>query len=244
MSREQFPVNHPEAWPTELREQLEKDRKLFLNWENSPGSVGAPACDNAMYALRNMLDSYALTGWHCTRLTDAEIRHIKHRGMQLPDDAMLGRRIAMLEGACEIPRDIAQRLVARNQADDSNRVSKLWFCFFPPHLAGESAVSRFFRNWGGEALYNSHERDPETSPIIRRIGTPCIVEADVPTASASSRFNYDYNEEEPCGLATQILEISKSVERTHVVFNNNFEDQEQSNARTLMQIPGQGAVAP
>jgi hypothetical protein len=28
MSREQFPVNHPEAWPTEMREQLEKDRAL------------------------------------------------------------------------------------------------------------------------------------------------------------------------------------------------------------------------
>jgi hypothetical protein len=27
MLHEQFPVNHPETWPTELREQLEKDRK-------------------------------------------------------------------------------------------------------------------------------------------------------------------------------------------------------------------------
>lgn len=27
MLHEQFPVNHPEAWPTELREQLEKNRK-------------------------------------------------------------------------------------------------------------------------------------------------------------------------------------------------------------------------
>ncbi len=183
MSREQFPVNHPEAWPTELRQQLEKYRKLLLDWEISPGSVSAPVYDNAMYALRNMLDSYAVTGWHCTRLTDAEIRHIQHRGMQLPDGAMLGRRIAMLEGTGEIPRDIALRLAAKNQADDSNRANKLWFCLFPPRLAGESGVSRFFRNWGGEALYNSHERDPETSPIIRRIGTPCIVEADVPIAS-------------------------------------------------------------
>jgi uncharacterized protein YecE (DUF72 family) len=63
-------------------------------------------------------------------------------------------------------------------------------------------------------------------------------------ASASSRFNYDYNEEELGGLAAQVLKISKSVERTHVVFNNNFEDQGQRNARTLMPILGQDAVGP
>jgi uncharacterized protein YecE (DUF72 family) len=61
--------------------------------------------------------------------------------------------------------------------------------------------------------------------------------------SASARFNYDYDEAELGGLAAQISQIAKSVERTHVVFNNNFEDQGQRNARTLMQIFGQSAVA-
>lgn len=30
---------------------------------------------------------------------------------------------------------------------------------------------------------NSHEDDPVTSPILRAIGTPCLIEADVPVAS-------------------------------------------------------------
>src|SRR5713226_6661167 len=42
---------------------------------------------------------------------------------------------------------------------------------------------RFFRHWGGEALYSSYESDPITSSAIRVIGTPCIVEADIPIAS-------------------------------------------------------------
>lgn len=63
-------------------------------------------------------------------------------------------------------------------------------------------------------------------------------------ASASSRFNYDYNEQELGELAGSILKIAKSVERTHVVFNNNFEDQGQRNARTLMGILGAAAVLP
>ncbi|SAL50342.1 hypothetical protein AWB64_05321 [Caballeronia sordidicola] len=45
-------------------------------------------------------------------------------------------------------------------------------------------------------------------------------------AAASERFNYDYNEEELGVLASQILEISKTVVRTHVVFKNNFEDRD------------------
>jgi hypothetical protein len=41
-----------------------------------------------------------------------------------------------------------------------------------------------------------------------------------------------------------ILQIAKQVERTHVIFNNNFEDQGQRNARTLMGILGRDATQP
>ena len=64
----------------------------------------------------------------------------------------------------------------------------LWFCFFEPKIAGEDGIERFFRSWGGEALYNSHERDPETGPVLKRIGTPCIVEAEVPISSLSKSW--------------------------------------------------------
>ncbi|SAL67262.1 hypothetical protein AWB69_07695 [Caballeronia udeis] len=55
---------------------------------------------------------------------------------------------------------------------------------------------------------------------------------DAPAASA--RFNDDYTDNELGELSTRIIEISKHVGRTHVVFNNNFEDQGQRNARSLM----------
>ncbi|NUX59516.1 DUF72 domain-containing protein [Paraburkholderia youngii] len=56
--------------------------------------------------------------------------------------------------------------------------------------------------------------------------------------------NYDYNDEELGSLAEQIIEIAKLVERTHVVFNNNWKDQGQRNAKTLMQILGGYAIQP
>ena len=53
------------------------------------------------------------------------------------------------------------------------------------------------------------------------------------SVASSQRFNYDYNDDELAGLATQIYEISQAVAQTHVVFNNNYEDQGQRNARTM-----------
>jgi uncharacterized protein YecE (DUF72 family) len=62
--------------------------------------------------------------------------------------------------------------------------------------------------------------------------------------AASDRFNYDYSDEELGELAGKIREIAGHVSRTHVIFNNNFEDQGQRNARTLMDILGASAISP
>jgi hypothetical protein len=65
----------------------------------------------------------------------------------------------------------------------------LWFCFFEPFLAGEHGIGRLFRSWGGEALYNSHESDPITGPVLRKLGVPCVIKANVPiTNLKESKF--------------------------------------------------------
>ena len=101
-------------------------------------------------------------------------------GMHLPNAEMLGHRIDDLVRRGLVAPHIARRLKSENQADKSYRAGRIWFCFFPPRNADEDGINRFFRHWGGEALYVCHESDPLTSPAIHGIGTPCIVEADVP----------------------------------------------------------------
>ena len=54
------------------------------------------------------------------------------------------------------------------------------------------------------------------------------------TSSASERFNYDYSDAELGELASRISRVDAPM--THVVFNNNMEDQGQRNATTLMGI--------
>jgi uncharacterized protein YecE (DUF72 family) len=60
---------------------------------------------------------------------------------------------------------------------------------------------------------------------------------NVPGAtSASERFNYDYSDAELGELASRLQRLSRDTAMTHVVFNNNMEDQGQRNATTLMRI--------
>ncbi|MDR3398429.1 MAG: DUF72 domain-containing protein [Pandoraea sp.] len=62
------------------------------------------------------------------------------------------------------------------------------------------------------------------------------------STAASDRFNYDYRDAELAALVDPIRVIAKQVARVYVVFNNNYEDQGQRNARELMRRLGDAAL--
>jgi hypothetical protein len=188
-----FNLEDPGSWPEPVTSHLDRSYDLFLDWETRSRSVDVLAYDTAIQALVDALRLYAIVGWHCTRLTEAEINCILSEGMRLPDPTTLEERIEALVADGEIPSEIALRLKTKNQSGDWNRAGRLWFCFFPPRLAGESGIGRFFRHWGGEALYNLHEDDPEISPVIGAVGTPCVVEAEVPIVALGWDFGLAVN---------------------------------------------------
>ena len=51
-------------------------------------------------------------------------------------------------------------------------------------------------------------------------------------SSASERFNYDYPPEELVQIAAKVERLAPETFTTHVVMNNNWEDQGQRNAAT------------
>ncbi|MEO6362968.1 MAG: DUF72 domain-containing protein, partial [Caldimonas sp.] len=51
--------------------------------------------------------------------------------------------------------------------------------------------------------------------------------------SASDRFNYDYPDDELGAMVPRIERLALTALQTHVIFNNNMEDQGQRNARSL-----------
>ena len=187
-------LNDEGTWPDELVRCLETHLDLFWAWElartrkseslsTTQGQELAAGYDRAIDGLRRMLTPYVLHGYHCTRLAEAEIEHILSHGMQLPNRAALCERIERLRAAGLIDDQVADRLKVENQAHEANRAGMIWFCFYPPHIAGQHGIERLLRSWGGEALYNSHERDAVTGRVLGNIGVPCLVEADVPIAS-------------------------------------------------------------
>ena len=162
---------------------LERHRALFLDWETRAGGTSPAAYDGAIEGLRAVLNNHTLHGYHCARLTAGEIAHIRSRGMQLPNGAMLRRPIRNLQNSGLINSHTARAFLEDNQADADIRANKIWFCFFAPHIGGESGIRPLLRSWGGEALYRSHDRDPQHGPLLTTIGVPCLVEADVAIAS-------------------------------------------------------------
>jgi uncharacterized protein YecE (DUF72 family) len=59
---------------------------------------------------------------------------------------------------------------------------------------------------------------------------------NIKAAVASERFNYDYPDAELEEIAARVERLAPETFTTHVIMNNNMEDQGQRNAATLVRI--------
>jgi len=57
---------------------------------------------------------------------------------------------------------------------------------------------------------------------------------NIKAAASSSRFNYQYSDEELAALKPALLKVARKARKVHVLFNTNYEDQGQVGARLLM----------
>lgn len=188
------------SWPPVLMDYLNENAETLMAYaqreENDnervvSGEISSaflphnPYCNNYQKATMDvvqLLQDTTLRGWHCTRLTAREVACVKQYGMQLPNQSFLKSRIEQVQNDGLISVDVAERLNSVNQADDDNRKGMIWFCFSPPFKGEQHGIERFFRRWGGEALYNYHESDLVTGVELTKIGQPCLIEVDVPVA--------------------------------------------------------------
>jgi hypothetical protein len=192
------------TWPAPLLEYLASEYEMFLAHARSdrdtmdaylapkdkyiclsmyPPNPHFRAREHAAQTVLDLLQGEPLRGWHCSRLTAKEVDRITRHGMQPPDLAILRERIDQIQSEGLIAYKIAVRLRTENDADHTYRKGRIWFCFFEPRSAGQHGIERFFRRWGGEALYVAHEEDETTGEVLRTIGRPCLIEVDVPIAA-------------------------------------------------------------
>ncbi|HET9177392.1 MAG TPA: hypothetical protein VFQ24_03455 [Terriglobia bacterium] len=121
-----------------------------------------------------------ILGFHCTRLLPYEAESVRQEGLKLSSPEFLRDRIERAVKEDHLPRALADALLEKNQADDPNRLGMVGFVNARSLLKNVSCVHRFFESWGGEGLYNSHEDDHITGPVLKQIGEPHVVVAALP----------------------------------------------------------------
>ena len=62
--------------------------------------------------------------------------------------------------------------------------------------------------------------------------------------ASSQRFDYDYRDDELADIAREVDGLARGAATTHVLFNNNYQDQGQRGAATLTRLLGPAAARP
>lgn len=169
----------PNSWPAPLRKAVDEAYPVFLAWEKALANKSATAYDEAHRMLALEAKSYSISGWHATRLTTTEAETIRRDGLEVLTDSLVTKRIETLISEGLLDPAVAAALLANQQATACNRSGQIWFGFYRP-LPGESALGPLLRHWGGEAIYHLHVEDPKIGSILRALGRPALVEANVP----------------------------------------------------------------
>lgn len=137
------------SWPKDIIKCFDNNIENCKGWQCSCCERSSPfKYNNAVRELRLLLRQYSLIGYHCTKLTEDEIKIIQKNGLSLQNLSSLRNRIDELASKGLIINKIANRLKSENQSDETNRANMIWFCFFKPYEAGQNGIGRFFNSWG------------------------------------------------------------------------------------------------
>lgn len=200
---EPIALDHKKTWPDQLvnvlhegfevlrcyededrlrQEAIDADRSLkYEPWLNPLANDR----DEILRNVRSVVQRYSLLGYHCTRLTFAEIADVQIAGMQPLSSELVSRRIEQAVSSGELDPRLGTTLTQENLADKSYRKGMIWWIFSEALLRKESGIYRLLTFWGGEAVYAHHEDDTTVSKALAHIGTACIIKASIPISSLS-----------------------------------------------------------
>lgn len=144
--------------------------------------------------VRALLANESVTAWHCTRMCPEDARSVRRHGLRPLSRRRVADRVRRRVNARDLTPEQA-KLLRRNArlVDDG-------VCFYlETHSIKRGDARIFFEQWGGEAIFCAHEVG-DLGEVLRRIGSPCIVESVLSTsrlpaaldlaASICRRFRY------------------------------------------------------
>lgn len=192
------------TWPSNFCEELWKNKELIVSYHqekirvdrmakddlfvrsNPPDNIHEDNYNLFVGMLEKIVCGRSIVVYHCTRLTSYEIEDIKKNGLRMLTPDLVKTRIERATENSLLGQDECSYLLhsehIRNNLSESvgKRLNMIFFCSAKSVLKNERGVGRFFRCWGGEAIYMGHEDDPTISHRLRTIGKPCIIKCAVP----------------------------------------------------------------
>lgn len=194
------------TWPEEFLTIVSDNKNLFIDFhheyrhidllqrENVALRVNPPLnpyedqYSQIVSALANILKKENIVGYHCTRLTSSEIKGILKTGMNILTRDLVTARLALALKEAHLTQEQYDYITTCEELEwslsnqNGHRIGYIWFCPNRSSLMDGGGVSRLFRSWGGEAVYNGHEHKDDKGLMLRSIGTPCIVKGSIPIA--------------------------------------------------------------
>lgn len=231
-----------ETWPEEALELLEEglesilaceafDRDLERRYQeegdlkarfNPPPNPHEDARETLLDQLQVLLEPFDIVGYHCTRLLDQEALYIKQHGLTPLSHELVRRRLDAAVQAGHLNQQTASELYDGALLDEAigRRLGMTWFVFCRNTLREEHGLYRFFKYWGGEAVYVRPEHQ-ELGQKLASFGTPSIVVTSVPIAGLQTF----------CPIAERMLRVFIAHRNLPLDHDHEFEGHVQAPVR-------------
>lgn len=191
------------TWPPLLRDYLRESMPKLTCYLNAEEAIDKKAerdpnlridrppnrhqshWDSALRTINEELVGLRLIGYHCSRLTHADIRRIEREGLRPLTPELVCARVKDAVKFRQLRAETAREIVMNNCVSQIGRRGLCWFLFDRSILLDRQAVIRLFCSWGGEAIYNGREQKPSAIEL-RQVGIPAIISPAVPADTIST----------------------------------------------------------
>ena len=164
-------------WPERIRETVASVASEYPECLALDSSESYRIPDAIRWRILDSVADTPIVIYHATKLLEHEIEAVSSSGLQAVSKEMLTHRIQQALAHNYISNEFAGYLLdyGLSSAGDSNREGKISVFTSRLALRRESNFWRQFTFWGGEALRDELEQEPEVMKSLKSIGEPCIV---------------------------------------------------------------------
>lgn len=227
-------INDIRTWPDDLKQHFKVNYALinsYLEFEREvdikaikdiflrlkkPINPFAREWDSFFNAMESILDKYRIVGFHCSRLTEEEQIDIRANNLQPLSIERTKARLDKLYRNNVLSKEQYEILLHNNVVEDNGRKGKVYCFLHSSTLLDERGLERFFRCWGGEALYYNHE-ESKIAKILHKIGEPCIVVLDLNYRDIQEKIN-DFHNTNSVLIKTYIARKEDTVHDRDYIF--------------------------